>query len=105
MDPRDNISINFLKSMNLKKSFQTDLTERVRRATNDFTKSIFINQFEDIASEYAYEMCKEFKDKSDFITPAIRDYLIGEVCDAVEERTPHFGTVRQNVYDRVRRRI
>lgn len=105
MDPRDNISISYLKSMNLKKSFQTDLTERVRRVTNDFTKSIFINQFEDIASEYAYEMCKEFKDKSDFITPAIRDYLIGEVCDAIGERTPNFGSVRPNVFDRVRRRI
>jgi hypothetical protein len=105
MDPRDDFSIKYLKSMNLKKSFQTDLTNIIRRTTNDFTKSIFINQFEDIAADYAFDMCKEFNDKSDFITPAIRDYLIGEVCDAIQERTPNFSTVRQNVYDRVRKRI
>ena len=31
------------------------------------------------------EMCKEFKDKSDFITPAIRDFICEEVFDAIEK--------------------
>jgi hypothetical protein len=105
MDSRDQISIAHLKSLNLKNSFQQDLTEKIRIATQDWTKNIYIHQFADIASEYAYEMCKEFKDKSDFITPAIRDYLINEVCDALQDRTPEFKHVRQDVLERVRRRI
>lgn len=105
MDSRDQISIAHLKSMNLKKSFQQDLTEKVRIVTQDFTKNIYIHQFADIASEYAYIICKEFKDKSDFITPAIRDFLVNEVCDAVQARTPRFSEVRQDVLNRVRQRI
>lgn len=50
-------------------------------------------------------MCKEFKDKSDFITPGIRDYITNEVCDAMQERTPQFSQVRQDVLQRVGNRI
>lgn len=102
MDPRDEISINYLKSLNLKKSFQHDITIKIQEATNDFTRNIYLPQLSDIAVNYAVEMCREFKDKGDFITPAIRDFLCDEVCDAIEERTPEFWQIKNDVKKRVK---
>ena len=102
MDPRDKISINHLKSRNLKTSFQDDLTVRIGKATNYFTRNIYLPQLADIAVNYAAEMCKEFKDQADFISPAIRDYLCDEVCNALEEQTPEFGQVKNEVKNRVK---
>jgi polysaccharide pyruvyl transferase WcaK-like protein len=102
MDPRDEVSINHLKSLNLKTSFQHDITNRIKEATNDFTRNIFLPQLSDITVNYAVEMCREFKEKGGFITPAIRDYLCEEVCDAVEERTPEFWQIKNDVKKRVK---
>lgn len=101
MDPRDQISINHLKSFNLKESFQHDITIKIKEATNDFTRNIFLPQLSDIAVNYAVEMCREFKDKGDFITPAIRDYLCDEVCSAIEELSSEFSLVKNDVKKRV----
>lgn len=102
MDPRDEISINYLKSLNLKKSFQHDITIKIKDATNDFTRNIFLPQLSNIAVNYAVEMCREFKDKGDFITPAIRDYLCEEVCDAIEEHIPEFWKIKDDVRNSVK---
>jgi len=102
MDQRDEISIKYLKSSNLKKSFQHDITIKIQEATNDFTRNTYLPQLSDIATNYAVEICWEFKDKGDFITPTIRDFLCDEVCDAIEERTPEFWQIKNDVKRRIK---
>lgn len=104
-DYRDEHSINQLKSLNLKNVFKYDLVDRVDKASNGFTIPIMADQLGRIVEKYAYEMCKEFKDKSGFITPAIRDYICEEVFDTIENLSPEFNLVRHDVKTRLISRI
>ena len=104
-DYRDDFSINQLKSLNLKNVFRTDLVNEVDRASNGFTRTIMVDQLGRIVEKYAYEMCKEFKDKSGFISPAIRDYICEEVFDTIESLSPEFYLVRNDVKTRLINRI
>ena len=94
-----------MKKLNLKNVFKTDLYNAVDKASNGFTRPIMVDQLGRIVEKYAYEMCKEFKDKSDFITPAIRDFICEEVFDAIESLSPEFYLVRHDVKIRVTSRI
>jgi len=102
MDFKDEIAINHLKSLKLKDSFQHDLTIIIERETDGFTRNIYFPQLTDIVVKYALEMCKEFKEKAEYISPAIRDYLIDEVCNAIEERLPDFQKIKNDVKNRVK---
>ena len=105
MDYRDEISINQLKNLNLRNVFKRDLFNEVDKASNGFKIPIMVDQLGRIVEKYAYEMCKEFKDKSDFITPAIRDFICEEVFEAIESLSPEFHMVKQDVKSRISNRI
>jgi hypothetical protein len=104
-DSKDDFSINQLKQLNLKTVFQNDLVNKVDKASNGFTRPIMVDQLGHIVENYAYEMCKEFKDKSGFITPAIRDFICGEVFDTIENLSPEFVIVRHDIEIRLKSRI
>lgn len=105
MDYRDEISINQLKKLNLRNVFKGDLVNEVDKASNGFRIPIMVDQLGRIVEKYAYEMCKEFKDKSDFITPAIRDFICEEVFETIESLSPEFHIVRHEVKARLVKRI
>lgn len=105
MDYRDEFSINQLKGLNLKNVFKNDLVNEVDKASNGFTRPVMVDQLGRIVEKYAYEMCKEFKDKSDFITPAIRDYICEQVFEAIESLSPEFQLVKHDVKTRLTSRI
>lgn len=105
IDSRDEFSINHLKSLNLKNVFTYDLVKEVDRASNGFTQPIMVYQLGRIVEKYAFEMCKEFKDKSGFITPAVRDFICGEVFDTIENLSPEFVIVKHDIETRLKSRI
>lgn len=103
MNQIDQMTINYLKTLNFKKSFKHDLEIRLGNISNIFFQpKVTENQLLNLAIEYSIEMSIEFKEKAEHISAAIIEYLCDEVCESLELITKDFRGKREEVKRQVK---
>lgn len=86
-----------------KELFKQDLISNIQNRSNNYTKSLFINDIVKEAIMYSCDICLEFDNNSGgLLTKDWTQHIVSEVCDAMEELVKEFdASNRKTVMTRV----